>query len=539
VLKINGGYANVDTKVLSFYSVVSGSTPQFHVEQTSYNPYEQDIYPMQIYVWFDGILNGVVANSLRFYDNDLDITADILYVVDGDIVLILNQWRDDVTKITAAVYVPGDNTGSGTDFVVDFQKSQVKISRNDVEPTQDVVTLSFQYFVVQSPALLGNYSVVKWNYMLDGASSSAAIWGWTEDPETEYSDAPYGAVLFTAAWSAARNIQGIRITAGGFDIQQYSALNDKKVLPCSFTLSVLYSADVMFSASLDDPSSPNTSLSWLTATATTIYCKDAKNISVLLSAGYVWIDFEQVSYTSVTLYGGGRLRFNGCTRGYGGSVASIHAIFLSASGNRNVRSDVTFTELCKELTGVAFNSGQTVDVDTAAFGLDRMASAIMVVVNSAEPLKFTNRYTPWVDVGMGSVVTEEVTVYGVSLQDFRIESDRVIMSDIRLAAADSATTVLDSLGVRIQYGERLYKQSLLTSGVLLTQTQLNGYAKAMLAELYKNHAKAELVEMCNPSWKQGMTLNITNTPDGINRNYLVERLQNNDGKLTLNMSYYP
>jgi hypothetical protein len=163
----------------------------------------------------------------------------------------------------------------------------------------------------------------------------------------------------------------------------------------------------------------------------------------------------------------------------------------------------------------------------------------MVVVNSAEPLKFTNRYTPWVDVGMGSVVTEEVTVYGVSLQDFRIESDRVIMSDIRLAAADSATTVLDSLGVRIQYGERLYKQSLLTSGVLLTQTQLNVYAKAMLAELYKNHTKAELVEMCNPSWKQGMTLNITNTPDGINRNYLVERLQNNDGKLTLNMSYYP
>lgn len=532
VLRINGGVANFDVKAYVFYE--SGGQNNFNIV------YGHAGDSFVAYFELPGISGfDLVPNTIRFSSGPADITSKILFSFSEGRIYVQSSaiFLEDVYSIALSVWAPGDNQGSGTDYVVDFQLGRVYINAEDVDPAASRVSLDFQYFLVgypDNPVYSFFRMPDQFRWMIDGASESSAVWSWEEDPETDFSESPDGAVLFVATWRAARSIQGVRIAAGAFDTQDYSALNVKKTLPCNFRLSVLYCADPVFSAALDDPDSEG-ELSYLSDTAVTIYCKNAVNISQLAASGEIWIDFEQVHYASYTDQGKGDVRFNSCTRGYGGTTAVNHGIFMTTDSVRSVRQDATFNEICKELTNVSLSSGGSLDVDSAAFGTDFQAGSIMVVVESADPIKFTNRRV--LIVG-GNEEEAEVTVYPVSIQDFRVESNRILMSDITLAASDSTTTVEDTLAIRTEVGERLYRKNLSNNSTVLTQQQLDTLAKATLQELYKNHARAELTEMVNPSWRVGMTLRIQNTADGIDRNYLVEKLQNSGGKLTLSMSYY-
>jgi hypothetical protein len=533
VIKINGGRVDQDIANMVYYEANSGHTNEFNIVYGS----SGDDYIAVIEL--NGSNYEVVPNSIRFSSGPADITDKILFSYSSGRIYVTSSaiFLADIYTISFQAYTFGDNTGSAVDFVIDFKLGRVYLEMTDVDPTTDVVTLDFQYYLVGYPENPNDATLKipsRKTYLTDGTSKSSAVWSWEENPLTEFTESPEGAVLFVGAWSSVIPIQAIRITAGAFDTKEYSELNSQKSLQCAFNLTVLSSATLVFSAALDAPNEIG-EYSYLSATATTIYLKNAKNISALAASGEVWINFEKVHYTSISNSGGGQITLNGCTRGYDGTTATMHAIFLTIDGVVCVRSDATFTEICKELNNIALSTGTTVDVDYTAFGTDFTAGSIMVIVESANPIEFVNRR---IAVLSGQEEEAEITVYPVSLQDFRVESDRILVSDIKLAASDSDTTVEDTLDIRAQYGERLYTKSLLTDGVLLTQTQLDTYAKATLQELYKNHARAELVEMVNPSWKMGMTLNIENDVDGIDRNYLVERIQNSDGKLSLSMSYY-
>ena len=65
------------------------------------------------------------------------------------------------------------------------------------------------------------------------------------------------------------------------------------------------------------------------------------------------------------------------------------------------------------------------------------------------------------------------------------------------------------------------------------------YAQAMLNEFQKNHTLAQVSVPWSPHLEVGQTVNINDTMNGVNRNYFIEGINSNNGKLNIDLAYYP
>ena len=518
VVLVNGNPMRISGGLKTFYDNSPSNLFLFEIsEYTGTDPARKQIIRLP---------DVNLSNPVKFYDMyDVDITDRYFFIPDfnlGELYFYsYYPLLTDIVKITA--YGAESNTDYSTDYIVDFNEYMVKV-REDAVKTTDKVTISYWYFY----GSCGTYVIsTRKEDMLDVSSISTAEWAWTNDPffaspGSSFGGA-YGAVLFVSSWNELKEIQGIRITAGAFHPARYSfTLETSGAFLCNFNLTVKYSAACIFTANLV---TSNYASGFMPVTETTIYTYNCKNISSLSSSGYIWIDSEKISYSSFYEGTGNIVTFYGCVRGQsGGSSAVIH-FEASTSSVPTIRSEATFSEICEALTNVAFTSGDTIDFDKAAFGEDFFAGAIMCILESTE-----------------SIVFNSVTVWPASIAEFRVESDRYITavaSLVDVGTPETDVTVHDHLGLRTLLGERLCKLPMEDNKLLYKEDYLRALAKNYLKEFTKNHTRVGINEMCNPSWVIGMTLRIVDSQNAIDRRYFAEKIKSSNGRLSLELSYFP
>lgn len=74
---------------------------------------------------------------------------------------------------------------------------------------------------------------------------------------------------------------------------------------------------------------------------------------------------------------------------------------------------------------------------------------------------------------------------------------------------------------------------------LYTQDMVDNYAQAVLNEFQKNHTLAQVNIPWSPHLEVGQTVNITDSMNGVNRDYFIEGITSNNGSLGLDLAYYP
>jgi len=297
-----------------------------------------------------------------------------------------------------------------------------------------------------------------------------------------------------------------------------SGFNTDKVYPVKFNVTLKYSADLVFTGEL-----------WknIGAADTSIIIKNAKRTSSLSASGEIYIDGEEIHYASFTSLTGGGIILNSCTRGYNGTYAMPHLGVATMTQVARVYGTNTFNNIAAELTNAELNTGSAIEVDGNALGEDFEVGAVQVIISDIEPVVFSNAN------GI------EYTTYPIAISDFRLETSHKLKANILLADTDTTTTVEDTRGLRAKLGERTFKQTYENSRLLYDQASINRLGKNLLVEYTKNNTRAKLVEMIHPDWDIGMTINIVDAANNINRNYFVERIGSDNGKLSLDVAYYP
>lgn len=485
---------------------------------------DKNIVPDSVKFYFDPATEDLVLSNEYDFIYDIDYANGVISFYCPSIV---------IEGIAYMKYFVMSYTGvsSGNDFIVDYATNTVYINPNYIKNVRygsagqvievlDILTLDFSYVAIGVPDGNRIPSELRANrgYMLDGSPSSAAIWSWVENRATAYEERPQSAVLFVASFSEGKEIDSIKISAGNF-YTKVAGFSIDKTYPCTYTMTVKYSPDAIFTADLYGP---------INATVTTITVKNAKRkLSLPSSDGTILIDGEEIHYTTFQILGLGFCRFNGCTRGYNGTYALPHYASSTMPDCGRVYGNTTFSEICEELTNLEMNTGTNIEIDRNTFGEDFVMGSVQVLITNAEPITF--KYSNG----------EEFEVYPVSISDFRIETNHWLKADIKLAAADSSTTVEDTLGLRTRLGERTYKKTYDNNRILYDQATLLTLGKNLLTEYIKNNTRVQLTEMYHPDWDIGWTIQVTDTYNNVNRKYFCERIRSDSGKVTLDLTYYP
>lgn len=113
------------------------------------------------------------------------------------------------------------------------------------------------------------------------------------------------------------------------------------------------------------------------------------------------------------------------------------------------------------------------------------------------------------------------------------------IDDMVVQTIESDTTLYDYNGLKPKLGDRLYKSNKVDDNTLYSETQLNYVSKEFLKEFVKNHTKIQTEVLYSPHLMVGDTIRVVDAFTGIDRNYFVESIKDNNGFYTLSLAYFP
>lgn len=164
------------------------------------------------------------------------------------------------------------------------------------------------------------------------------------------------------------------------------------------------------------------------------------------------------------------------------------------------------------------SKSQMVDIDMSTGELKSLTSSDIGEYFEARYLKFT--------VNADDIAIERTTDSGNDTYCASIAGVAVYESDIIVGQAYTNGDVIN-----------LYKDTNVYEE-LYTQELVDNYADVMLTEFKKAQTKATAAVVWGPHLDVGQTVHVVDSESGTDRNYFIESISNNNGKLAVDMAYY-
>ncbi len=187
----------------------------------------------------------------------------------------------------------------------------------------------------------------------------------------------------------------------------------------------------------------------------------------------------------------------------------------------------------KDTSGFDLQAGDTASFDSGALGEGFQARYLRILLDKAEKVNY----------GAADPKTGKIPdAWMAALTEIRIYKDSILSGECKLTPTESqgqqAGWLYDPDDILTKAGDVVYKVTEVNE-YLDTQEKVNDRAKGLLREFYKNHTKAQVDIVYHPSIIVGDTITVVDSLNNINRNYFVEAISSNNGRMSLTLGYYP
>jgi hypothetical protein len=466
------------------------------------------IDPSQPIIFYDPF--GVEIYSLAPYYEHMDYGMGILTVPGS-------EKNTDIEQVSTATYYVFYSTN---DLIIDYTKAEFKIAKKLIKfPAQAVVKATYQFYTVVT--VFTDVAAV-----IDGRYD-------TQVQTIFYGEPPTGYNYAIIDLGAIKTIQALDIVAGFFkpDVNRKFDVNFTATLQYSTNGTDYYDvSDKTNSFALSGGESKSFEESDLGTGFTARYLK------LLLEN----VDKIEYSSTKVTVSDSNRQTLidygtiddqtaNGAIITTQSGVWVVALTEIAAYDDIVIKSEaklIPITSLSESIV-VASNINPTViNVDsTEGFNIPESASTETVyILNDDGTINDTFTYTDLTDTSF----------IGVSGLEESHSEDEVVVQEL-----EGDVSLYDYNTLRPKLGDRLYKSNKVDDSTLFSKTQLDYVAREYLKEYVKNHTKIQVEVLYSPHLNVGDTINVIDTFSGIDRNYFIESLKDNNGFYTITLAYFP
>lgn len=440
--------------------------------------------------------------TVRFAHTSIDPSQPIiLYDNVGITLLTIPAYSDIMDYGTGIYHVPGTSqnatieqisTASYTVFYalsgidIDYDNVRFKISKQILpDHTLGVVSATFQYWTVVSP--FSNISSV-----IDGRFDTQV--------QTEFfSEPPDGLPYAILDLGAIYDIQAIDIIAG------FYKPDDIRKFDVNFTFSLEYSLD---NVTYYDISAETQNITLAGGQAKSL---EEQQLGEGFRARYLKMNLENVK----------KLEFKDGVWPVAFSEITIYdSIYLKAESKL-----IPTTELTTDVTVSTLPSSgvypTTLNVVSTAYFEEPESGQTATAYIGEDAFTYT-----------GLTATSFTGVEGLS--DDHVEGELVLQQ------LEDDSNIIDFEQVLPQLGDRLFKQNKIDDETLYSQEQLDRLARAWNEEFQKNHTKATVSVLYAPYLEVGMTLNVTDSYEGLsNVKYFIQSIADKGGFYDLTIARYP
>jgi len=469
------------------------------------------IDPSKSIVFYDAF--GEEVYTLAPYYEYMDYGSGILTVPGSE----KNTDVESVATATYSVFYSGD------DLVIDYDKAEFKIAKKLIKvPAQATVKATYQYYSVVT--VFTDIAAV-----IDGRYD-------TQVQTVFYGEPPTGYNYAIIDLAGIKTIQALDILAGFYrpDVNRKFDIN--------FTATLQYSID---GSNYYDISDKTNSFSLSGGDSKSF---EESDLGVGFTARYLKLILENVekieySSTKVTVSDSNRQQLidygtidssteNGTIITTQSGVWVVALTEISAYDDIVIKSEaklIPVTYLSSAIDLTALTSGEfptTVSVDsTEGFELDSGETSKTAYIKNSDGTYDIFTYTD-------TTSTSFIGVSGLSGPTHNI--DALVVQEI-----EGDNTLYDYKGLKHKLGDRLYKANKVDDNTLYSKTQLDYVAKEFLKEFVKNHTKIQVDVLYSPHLSVGDTIRVVDEFSGIDQNYFLESIKDNNGYYTILLSFYP
>lgn len=468
------------------------------------------IDPSQPIIFYDPY--GIEIYSLPPYYEHMDYGMGILSVPGS-------EKNTDVEQVATATYYV---FYSKDKLIIDCEKAEFKISKELIKfPAQVVVKATYQYYVVVT--VFTDIAAV-----IDGRYD-------TQVQTIFYGEPPTGYNYAIIDLGAVKTIQALDIIAGFFkpDVNRKFDVN--------FTATLQYSTN---GTDYYDVSDKTNSFKMSGGEAKSF---EEDDLGTGFTARYLKLLLENVdkieySSTKVTVSDSNRQTLidygtidnqtaNGSVVTIQSGVWVVAFTEISAYDDIIIKSEaklIPITTLNKNILLEFLSSGEyptsMLVVSTEGFNVPESGSSETAYIYNSDGTYDTFTYTDLTDV-------EFLGISGLS------QSHDI--NDFVVQEIEGDSNLYDYNTLRPKLGDRLYKSNKVDDSTLFSKTQLDYVAREYLKEYVKNHTKNQVEVLYSPHLNVGDTINVIDEFTGIDRNYFIESMKDNNGFYTITLAYYP
>lgn len=432
--------------------------------------------------------------KIKLPHNCIDPSQSIIfYDAYGALLYTLPPYYENMDYGTGVITVPGSEKNetveqvstatyyvyySSDDLIIDFDNAEFKIAKKIVRvPAETLVNGTFEYEIVSTP-------------LRDVASVIDGRWD-TQIQSVFYGEPPQGYHYATLDLGQSYEIQAIDILAGFYKPDDYRKFD------VDFTVSLEYSTDGSNFYAISDE-------------ASNIELKGGESFS--LEEDELGIGFT-ARYLRLILQKVKKVEFD-----KGRWIVALTEV--SAYANIVIKSEATL--IATTALTVDVNQGDTTVYVESTSGFDSPESAeTETAYIGSDSFTYTGLTgTSFTGCTVGSGITGSI-------------GDRVSQT------VESDTTLYDDEGLRAKLGDRLMKKNVIDKEVVYSQSQLDYLSKRYLREYYKDHSKISVEVLYSPHLQVGQTIAVVDSYNGINSNYFIESIKDNNGYFSLVLAKYP
>ncbi len=479
------GGSKTETQTWTFYKIYFAS---------------QNLIPSESILLYDMFGTNIMTISPN--DSNMDYGRGV-YDVPGD------QVNSTIESLSTATYWVGYSTSS---VEIDYDTATFKINSIILpEPAKALVSATFEYFTVFT-------SQRETAAIIDGR--------WDTQCQTEFfSEPPSGYAYAILDMGSIVPIQAIDISAGFYRPDEYRKFD------IDMRITLHYSLDGVNYYEIGDAAHS------FQLTGGSSHSLEESDLGLGFSTRYIKVILENVkkidfSAESITVTDANRQRL--IDEGYieesdaNGTVVALREGIWA----------VAFTEIAV-YSNIVLKSEATL-IPTTALTVDVNPGDTVINVSSTEN---------FINPNSGSVVTAYLgsasfTYTGLTPTSFigctLLSGATGVIGDRVSASLESDTTVYDDDGLRLQLGDRLYKEVKVSDEILYNQSELDTLAKAYLEEFLKNHSKLKIDVLYAPYLKVGQTVELTDAFNNVSAvNYFIESISMRGSSYSLVLARYP
>jgi hypothetical protein len=114
-----------------------------------------------------------------------------------------------------------------------------------------------------------------------------------------------------------------------------------------------------------------------------------------------------------------------------------------------------------------------------------------------------------------------------------------LVGDMVVQEIEGDLTVYDTEELLPKLKDRVYKKDMVDDDTLFSTSQVNYVAKEYLKEFIKNHTKGNVELMWSPFMNVGDTIRVISTHNGIDTNFFIDSIEENENTTSLVVARYP